>query len=838
MAPNDLTGHTLGQYTITSRLGRGGMADVYKAYHPKLEVHRAIKVIRPEFVTTEDFRERFQKEAQSVASLRHPNIVQIHDFGEQDDSYFMVMEFVEGKDLKRIIKDEGKIRPIRRALEIVDQVADALHYAHSRGLVHRDIKPENIMINEDGLPILMDFGIAKLLTAKTQLTQTGMGIGTPAYMAPEQAKALPEIGPTADIYSLSVVLYEMLTGQVPFSADTPMAVMLKAISDPMPMPRQFSGDISEELQQVILKGTAKDPGNRYSTARKFQQALRDVKQTEPEGPVEPASTSVMQTGGMEDQGQAAPAAGPAERSTEVRTEVRAKSGRTGLVLGVAVLLLAAAGGAAWYLLPPAGGPDRLAVDDGPAPADGARTPDGATEPRGPDGDETAEADGVSDERAVADAGDDGATPGTTEAAGDETVESGATTPAVVDGGAIGMDEPTRGSASAPGQAVSYAMDAEAGSTVYFDVAEDSAPAAYTLTAPDGGSRVFRTEGDHGPVTLEQSGTYTLQAEPRDGSGEFEFAVRALETPVIDGGAIALDQRRNGATDQAGQRVAYDLPAEAGQKVQFRVENATGPTEFTLMAPDGRTRVFQTRDDSGPVTLDQSGTYKLWADPAEDGVPEFAFVMREWKPPVTDGGVLRPGNFIRDSFRVPGRPVAYQLEGSAGQSLYLDYVDTQRSTRRIRFTLSGPGGEVFSSMGDHGPVTLDSAGTYRLLVDPQGNRSDAYEFVVWELDPPEVNGGALAFGQEIKGQTSVPGQTVSYSLRADAGQTILFDHGESTEATNFTLTAPDGQTRVFRTKGDFGPVTLGQSGTYTLVADPEDDWVSKFDFVVRPAGPSG
>lgn len=130
--------------------------------------------------------------------MRHPNIVQVHDFCEEEDAYYMVMEFIQGRNLKRLIRAEGQIRPIRRAVEIIDQVAEALHYAHAQRLIHRDIKPENIMISEDGLPILMDFGIAKLLTESTQLTQTGFGVGTPAYMAPEQAMALPEIGPAAD----------------------------------------------------------------------------------------------------------------------------------------------------------------------------------------------------------------------------------------------------------------------------------------------------------------------------------------------------------------------------------------------------------------------------------------------------------------------------------------------------------------------------------------------------------------------------------------------------------------------------------------------------------------
>ncbi|NJN99848.1 MAG: serine/threonine protein kinase, partial [Anaerolineales bacterium] len=239
----NLVGQTIGVYQIVERLGRGGMADVYKAFHPGLATHRALKVIRPEFGAEEGFRERFQREAQAVAALRHPNIVQMHDFGVQDNLYYMVMEFIEGRDLKSFLAEEGQLRPFSRVAAIIEQVGAALGYAHERGLIHRDIKPANIMLTPTGQAILMDFGIAKMLTLTEQMTQTGVGIGTPAYMSPEQARGLPDITPASDLYSLGIVLYEMLTGRVPFSADTPMAVMYKTINDPLPPPRDFSPDI-------------------------------------------------------------------------------------------------------------------------------------------------------------------------------------------------------------------------------------------------------------------------------------------------------------------------------------------------------------------------------------------------------------------------------------------------------------------------------------------------------------------------------------------------------------------------------------------------------------------
>lgn len=267
----DLIGQIIGPYQITERLGRGGMAEVYKAFHKDLEVYRAIKFIRPELGMSEDFRIRFLKEAQGVARLHHPNIIGIHDFGASEDRYYMVMELVEGRSLKDILKNDGQMS-IDRSVALVKSVAGALAYAHDQGLIHRDIKPDNIMVDARGRPVLMDFGIAKLITSDAKITQTGHLIGTPAYMAPEQSRAL-EVGPPTDIYALSVVLFEMLTGHTPFEADTPMAVVLKSLSDPMPMPRSFNAKISEELQGVILKGTARDMKDRYQSAMEFSAAL-------------------------------------------------------------------------------------------------------------------------------------------------------------------------------------------------------------------------------------------------------------------------------------------------------------------------------------------------------------------------------------------------------------------------------------------------------------------------------------------------------------------------------------------------------------------------------------
>jgi serine/threonine-protein kinase len=271
----DLVGSTVGQYEIVEKLGRGGMANVYKAYHPGLAQHRALKVIRPDLSGGRGFEERFQLEARAVASLRHPNIVQMHDFGQHEEFFYMVMEFVDGEDLKARITREGPVRPFEEALRIAEELAAALGYAHGRGILHRDVKPDNVMLARDGSVILTDFGIAKIVGSQDPaLTAAGSNIGTPAYMAPELATGQTVASPSADLYALGVVLYEMLTAQAPFAADTPLAVLHRVLHDPVRPPRELSADIPEGLQNLVLKAMAFEPTERFASADAFIEASK------------------------------------------------------------------------------------------------------------------------------------------------------------------------------------------------------------------------------------------------------------------------------------------------------------------------------------------------------------------------------------------------------------------------------------------------------------------------------------------------------------------------------------------------------------------------------------
>jgi serine/threonine-protein kinase len=268
-------GKTLGKYRIVEQIGRGGMAEVYKAYHPGLDRYVAIKLMHTFLADEEGFLERFQREARSVARLRHPNIVQMYDFDAEENVYYMVMEYLQGPSLKNhlaALEAQDQWLSLEEALRIVRDVGQALEYAHRHEMFHRDVKPANIMMTASGGAILTDFGIVKMLGAATQLTASGAMVGTPAYMAPEQSMGASGDA-RADVYSLGIVLYQLVTGRLPYDADTPMAVVLKHISAPLPIPSTLNPDLPEGIERVILKALAKDPDDRYQSVHDMLEHL-------------------------------------------------------------------------------------------------------------------------------------------------------------------------------------------------------------------------------------------------------------------------------------------------------------------------------------------------------------------------------------------------------------------------------------------------------------------------------------------------------------------------------------------------------------------------------------
>jgi hypothetical protein len=349
-----LIGRMLGPYRVIARIGEGGMAIVYRAYQESLGRYVAVKVLRGELAHDPEFTTRFRREALAAARLSHPNILPVYDAGTAEGLSYIVMDFAEAGSLKDVIA-QGPLPP-EQAVDLAAQLADALDYAHRQGLVHRDIKPGNILIAQDGRPLISDFGIARAAFDSMRLTRTSALIGTPEYMAPEQAEGQPLDG-RADLYALGIVLYEMLTGRVPFSTNTPAATLYKQVHESPPPVRQLNTLVPAWLEQVVDRALAKRPEDRYQQGRDMAAALRRAAPL-----LGAASTPPLAT-------LPGAAAIPARQAPLPEPRAAGSAGpRRGLIwalLGViAVLLLALVAGSVYLL---AGGADGAAGQDTPLP---------------------------------------------------------------------------------------------------------------------------------------------------------------------------------------------------------------------------------------------------------------------------------------------------------------------------------------------------------------------------------------------------------------------------------------------------------------------------------------
>ena len=258
------------RYQIIKSIGEGGMANVYLAYDTILDRNVAVKVLRGDLASDEKFVRRFQREALSASSLTHPNIVEVYDVGEDNDQYYIVMEYIEGKHLKELLKKRGKLTT-SEVVDIMLQITDGMSMAHDSYIIHRDIKPQNIMILENGVVKITDFGIAMAMNA-AQLTQTNSVMGSVHYLPPEQANGK---GSTlqSDIYSMGILMYELLTGKLPYKGDNAVEIALKHLKESLPDIKEELPELPESIANIIKKAAAKNPKNRYADAREMHEDL-------------------------------------------------------------------------------------------------------------------------------------------------------------------------------------------------------------------------------------------------------------------------------------------------------------------------------------------------------------------------------------------------------------------------------------------------------------------------------------------------------------------------------------------------------------------------------------
>jgi len=326
-----------GRYELSHLVARGGMAEVYRARDQLLDRPVALKVLFPELSVDRSFVERFRREAQAAANLSHPNIVPVFDWGEDNGTYFIVMEFVDGRALSSILRTAGPLHP-DRAAEIAADVAGALAYAHRHGVVHRDVKPGNVLITEEGTIKVTDFGIARAVNTEESLTQTGAVMGTATYFSPEQAEGMG-VDSRSDIYSLGVVLFEMVTGRPPFLGDTPVAVASKHVREHPPAPREINPAVPPDLEAIILKCLAKSPDHRYATGDDLRIDLLRFREGRAVGATSPPTGQHPAVGTTQSVMALGTQALPAVAGDEV--EGPAEPSRTKLYAAILALLLVA-----------------------------------------------------------------------------------------------------------------------------------------------------------------------------------------------------------------------------------------------------------------------------------------------------------------------------------------------------------------------------------------------------------------------------------------------------------------------------------------------------------------
>jgi serine/threonine protein kinase len=695
-------GQTLGNYRIIGQVGRGGMATVYKAYQASMDRYVAVKILPSELAESAEFAGRFEQEARTIARLEHPRILPVFDYGKSDGISYLVMRYLEAGTLK----DRLAAGPL--SLEEIDvlfrQLADALGYAHGRGVVHRDLKPANALVDGEGNLFLTDFGIAKILAGTAQFTKTDAVMGTPAYISPEQAQGKP-VDQRSDIYSLGIILYEMVTGQVPYIADTPLAVIFKHVSDPLPLPSSIKPDVPPAIEQVILKSLAKDPQDRFATAAEFSAAWKRALATTETTPAPlpqppPDDATVAAT--------ASPTWKPDERTVLSEPPASQPRRRSAvpwlvgcalvacLVFTIGGIAAAATGWRSWAFLRPRP----------------SQTPSVTAVSSVTGGNPSADTFTIS--------------------IGDDISN--------------GVPGPGAGLIEAPGSQDIYTLAIDPGKQVYFQIID--APSSSNLIdlvlTDDFGNDLFNSClqcGDPGTVPFDQGGTYTLTVgrEEPEGAGTGAYRIKLWDVPPQDMFTLNLDDLVSdgvpgpgaGRVESPGASDRYTFSVDPGQIVYFEVREEPQTSDLLgwHLEDDVENKVFDTClecGDPGRITLERGGQYSIVVG-NQTGPATGTYEFIAWNVPPPDEFLIEIGATIsKDSpgggagnIEVPGAQDIYTFNAGAGQQVQFLVRATPQSNDLLGWELQDElGNQVFDTClqcGDPGTVTLERGGEYRLIV---------------------------------------------------------------------------------------------------------------------------
>ncbi len=644
----------IARYEILREIGRGGMATVYLARDPNFQREVAVKVLPREALHDSTLYQRFQREARTIASLEHPAIVPVYDFGEEDGQPFLVMRYLSGGSLSTRIK-AGPL-PVTEAAKVLLRIGDALDAAHAKGIVHRDLKPANILFDQYGNAYLSDFGIAQLSEATSPLTGSAI-LGTPAYMSPEQIRGDGKVDGRADIYALGIVLFEMLTGKTPFKADTPAQMMMMHLANPTPRLPEEKSDLPDTINGVLIRAMAKDPDLRFQKASELGSVISAIASGQAPDLSETSATygyfKETSATRIDAEGGGPRKPGRAVKRTTEKGAPRKSTRKLPLLIGaVAVLCICGIGGAAGgYALYK--NPDALSAFLSPK--------------------ETAIATAASTEQLFAGLE---STPATkvTESIGDTPAPTVNTSNLIGDrfeiaiGDEVSNGKPGKGAGNieSPGVRDIYMFSAQAGQTVYFQMIDFdfniNSSKVHWQVIDERGFEIFETCfscGDPGNKILDNGGTYTLTVGDDKNPGMGTYSFKIWNVPPPDTFSVSIGQEISngvpgagaGNIESPGVKDIYTFTAQAGQTVFFEMVNYDISVDSLLMTwrvvDERGFEVFNTCfgcGDPGNKILDHGGTYTLTVgDDARPGMGTYK--IKFWN--VTSNTSFHPEQRLQD-----------------------------------------------------------------------------------------------------------------------------------------------------------------------------------------------